>query len=58
MFDGVFDSHWDDWQRDEPRPKAPRAPWPLIVMLVAFAMFSIAAALTYPEVFAAGLERF
>jgi len=27
-------------------------------MLVVFAMFSIAAALTYPEVFAAGLERF
>ena len=58
MFDGVFDQRWDDWQRDEPQAARPRVPWPLIVMLVVFAMLSIVAAVAYPEVFAAGLEQF
>ena len=60
MFDGVFrsDPYWD-WQRDEPQQAArPRVPWPLIAMLVVFAILSIVAAVAYPEVFAAGLEQF
>jgi hypothetical protein len=59
MFDGVYDQRWDDWQRDEPQQAArPRVPWPLVAMLVIFAMLSIVAAVAYPEVFAAGLEQF
>jgi hypothetical protein len=59
MFDGVFDPRWDDWQHDEPQQAARSgAPWPLIVMLVVFALLSIVAAVAYPEVFAAGLEQF
>jgi hypothetical protein len=59
MFDGVFgsDPSWD-WQRDEPQTTPPRVPWPLVAMLVVFAMLSIIAAVAYPEVFAAGLEQF
>jgi hypothetical protein len=59
MFDGVFisDPDWDG-QRDEPRAARPRVPWPLIALLVVFAMLSIVAAVVYPEVFAAGLEQF
>jgi hypothetical protein len=60
MFDGVFGSDpYRDWQRDEPQQAPPpRAPWPLIAMLIVFAMFSIVAAIAYPAVFAAGLEGF
>ena len=59
MFDGVFDQRWDDWQRDEPQQAAqPCVPWPLVAMLVVFALLSIVAAVAYPEVFAAGLEQF
>jgi hypothetical protein len=59
MFDGVLgrDPYWD-WQRDEPQAAPPRVPWPLIALLVGYAMLSIAAAVAFPEAFTAGLEQF
>jgi hypothetical protein len=53
MLDGVL----VDWQRDEPVTRKP-TPWLYFAVFASFATLSLVAAILYPEVFAAGLERF
>jgi hypothetical protein len=57
MFDGML-SRTDRVPQHEAAPPPSAMPWQFIAMLIGVAALSVAAAILYPDAFAAPFERF